>query len=87
MVQDVLRLLLDYEAKIDALRRRSNTVVPVHLRKLPVTSQLRVVALVDCRLSDQVIYQVQLLTFWFSLDFKGEKSTGRRKRRYNTIIF
>ena len=54
-VQDTLRLLLDYEAKIDALRRRSSTVVPVHLRKLPVESQLHVSALVDYQLSEQVI--------------------------------
>jgi len=51
----VLRLLLDYEVKVDALRRRSSTVVPVHLRKLPTTSPLRVVSLVNYPLlSDQV---------------------------------
>jgi len=55
VVQDTLRLLLNYEAKIDALRRRSSTVVPVHLRKLPVESQLHVSALVNYQLSEQVI--------------------------------
>jgi len=62
-IQDVLGTLLDYEAKIDALRRRSSTIVPVHLRKLPVTSPLRVVALVSYRLSDEVSDQVLPYSF------------------------
>ena len=61
-VQDTLQLLLDYEAKIEALHRRSGRIVPVHQRKLPVTSQLRAVALVNYRLSAQVIWQSPVIS-------------------------
>jgi len=54
-VQDTLQLLLDCEAKIGALRRRSDQVVPVHQRKLPVGCPLSVVSLANYRFSDEVV--------------------------------
>jgi len=52
--QDMLQRLLNYEAKIDSLHRRSAAIVPVHLRKLPAASHQRVLSLVSHRPSDEV---------------------------------
>lgn len=43
--QEILRLLLESQARVDALYSQSPSIVPVHLRKLPVKNPLPVVAL------------------------------------------
>lgn len=44
-LQEILKNLLQIQAKVDILCDQSDTIVPVHLRKLPVTAPLPIVAL------------------------------------------
>ena len=46
-VQEILSLLLDYEAKVEQLFYASGEVVPLHLRKENLESPVRIQALID----------------------------------------
>ena len=65
-VQEVLQQMLDIESKVVSLFSQSGDIVPVHLRREPLPTPIKIVALVTCTQKEVGIHLYYLpFTIWY----------------------